>query len=450
MKVKVGCEGRPMKPSGVAWIGDVPEGWKTCRIASLYELRNTKCSDKDFAPLSVTMKGVLPQLEQVAKTNNGEDRKLVLAGDFVINSRSDRRGACGISDLDGSVSVINTVLKPREKMNASYYSWVFRSTGFADEFYAWGHGIVDDLWTTRWSDMKNILVMVPPLPEQQAIADYLDRECGKIDELRAKIEAQIADLATYKKSVITEAVTGNCKIENGECKMRPRTELRHSGVEWIGEVPEGWKVRRFKYIFHEITDGSHFSPQGVDEGYPYITATDVRGVGIDYSSTIKISKSSYDALVSSGCKVQRGDVLVVKDGATTGRVGLMIDNVECVALSSVAMLRSSRNAEKFLMYQVMSSLVQDQIRYSMAGAAMPRTTISKLREYVGVEPTLSEQREIVDYLDKKCGAIDAAVAKCRAQLEDLATYKKSLIYECVTGKKSVFADEPLRRGKEAS
>ena len=198
----------PMKDSGIPWVGKTPEYWKVGRIGGLYELRNQKVSDKDFMPLSVTMKGILPQLETAAKTNDGDNRKLVRVGDFAINSRSDRRGSCGISDYDGSVSLINTILKPRNRMNAKYYNWLFHTPMFADEFYKWGHGIVDDLWTTNWSEMKRISIPLPPIDEQQEIADYLDNKCAEIEQIIADKKSQIETLDGYKKSLIYEYVTG--------------------------------------------------------------------------------------------------------------------------------------------------------------------------------------------------------------------------------------------------
>ena len=194
------------------WFGGIPIQWEIARIGSLYKLRNTKVNDRDYAPLSVTMQGVVPQLETAAKTNAHDDRKLVRKGDFVINSRSDRRGSCGISSQDGSVSLINIVLTPLQNMNPSYYNWLFHSVGFSDEFYKWGHGIVDDLWTTTWQDMKNIVIPVPPLEEQQAIADYLDKKCAEIDGVIADKKEQLEVLENYKKSVIYEYVTGKKEV----------------------------------------------------------------------------------------------------------------------------------------------------------------------------------------------------------------------------------------------
>lgn len=194
------------------WFGGIPIQWEIARIGSLYKLRNTKVNDRDYAPLSVTMQGVVPQLETAAKTNAHDDRKLVRKGDFVINSRSDRRGSCGISSQDGSVSLINIVLTPLQNMNPSYYNWLFHSVGFSDEFYKWGHGIVDDLWTTTWQDMKNIVIPVPPLEEQQAIADYLDKKCAEIDGVIADKQRQLDVLENYKKSIIYEYVTGKKEV----------------------------------------------------------------------------------------------------------------------------------------------------------------------------------------------------------------------------------------------
>lgn len=202
-----------MRDSGVQWIGEIPTHWTLIRIGSLYGLRTQKVSDIDYPPLSVTKMGVLPQLDTVAKTNAHDDRKLIVKGDFVINSRSDRRGSCGISDYTGSVSLINTVLFPITEMNPRYYNWYFHTVGFADEFYRWGHGIVDDLWTTGWQDMKNILISVPPLDEQQRIADYLDSKCAEIDNIITEKKQQIETIEEYKKSLIFEYVTGKKEVQ---------------------------------------------------------------------------------------------------------------------------------------------------------------------------------------------------------------------------------------------
>lgn len=197
-----------LKNSGIEWAKQIPEHWEVSRIANVYKLRNQKVSDRDFEPLSVTMKGIFPQWENVAKSDAHDDRKLVRKGDFAINSRSDRRGSCGISDRDGSVSLINLVLQPLTNMNPNYYNWLFHTESFADEFYKWGHGIVNDLWTTNWQDMKRILIPQPPIQEQREIAEYLDKKCKEIDSILEDKNKQLETLESYKKSIIYEYVTG--------------------------------------------------------------------------------------------------------------------------------------------------------------------------------------------------------------------------------------------------
>lgn len=131
-----------------------------------------------------------------------------MKGDFVINSRSDRRGSCGIAKQNGSVSLINTVLIPRDSMEPRFYDWLFHTSLFADEFYKNGHGIVDDLWTTKWAEMKGITIVEPPIEEQIRIADYLDERCAAIDEAIARQEQLIEKLGEYRRSIIHHAVTG--------------------------------------------------------------------------------------------------------------------------------------------------------------------------------------------------------------------------------------------------
>lgn len=202
----------PTKNSGIEWIGQIPENWEVKQISSLFCERNEKVSDKDYSPLSVTKQGVVPQLDTVAKTDNGDSRKLVICGDFVINSRSDRKGSCGISQLDGSVSLINIVLKPKGDIDKGFFHYLSKSTGFSDEFYCLGHGIVADLWTTHYNEMKNMPVPVPPLQEQQQIADYLDKKCSEVDELISLKQQKIEALKEYKKSIISEYTTGKKSI----------------------------------------------------------------------------------------------------------------------------------------------------------------------------------------------------------------------------------------------
>ena len=161
--------------SGFDWLGQVPNHWELQRLGGYFNERREKVSDEDFAALSVTMQGIVPQLEDAAKTKDGDNRKLVRKGDFVINSRSDRKGSSGVSPLDGSVSLIAIVLEP-EGMYPDYIHHLLRSEAFQEEFYRFGKGIVADLWSTNYTSMKNITIPVIPEEEQKQIAAFLDYE----------------------------------------------------------------------------------------------------------------------------------------------------------------------------------------------------------------------------------------------------------------------------------
>lgn len=207
----------PMKDSGVEWIGKIPEHWSLLTIGSLFRTRNEKVNDIDYPPLSVSKGGIVPQMANVAKSDASDNRKMVLQDDFVINSRSDRKQSCGVSPLNGSVSLINIVLYPDKQapILPTYSNVLMKNYGFAEEFYRWGHGIVADLWTTRWQEMKNIELPIPSPTEQEQIVHFLDSKCSQIDRLIEVKQSKIEKLEEYKKSLIYEYVTGKKEVEHG-------------------------------------------------------------------------------------------------------------------------------------------------------------------------------------------------------------------------------------------
>lgn len=315
---------REMKDSGIEWVGAIPQDWQLSKIGSLYTQRNEKVSDKDYQPLSVTMQGILPQLATAAKTDDGDNRKLVRVGDFAINSRSDRRGSCGISPLDGSVSLINIILTPRTAMHPGYYNWLFHTTLFADEFYKWGHGIVADLWTTRWQEMKSITVPVPEYAEQERIAAFLDAECAEIDAVLEKTRASIEEYKKLKQAVITQAVTKGVRGD------RP---MKDSGIEWIGDIPAEWKVNLIKNV---ATTGSGGTPESgnpslYDGDINWICSYDLKERPITKSER-RLTQLGADSI--AGNVQLKGSVLVAMYGGsgTIGNSGIL----ECEAKTNQA------------------------------------------------------------------------------------------------------------------
>ena len=201
------------KDSGISWIGEIPEHWEVKKIGTLFVERKEKVSDKEYPALSVSKQGVTPQLENAVKTDNGDNRKKVCTNDFVVNSRSDRKGSCGVSPYTGSVSLINIVLSPRENIVVQYFHHLFRSNNYIEEYYRIGRGIVADLWTTRYSEMRNISVPLPPLDEQRAIVSYIEEKCQKIDSLTTELQSEIDYLKEYKQRLIADCVTGQVNVQ---------------------------------------------------------------------------------------------------------------------------------------------------------------------------------------------------------------------------------------------
>ena len=420
-----------MKNTYSEWLKCIPAHWNLSKISALYTLRNQKVSDKDYLPLSVTMKGILPQLETAAKTNAHDDRKLVKKGDFAINSRSDRRGSCGISDYDGSVSLINTVMKPTGEMNPGYYNWLFHTTEFADEFYKWGHGIVDDLWTTNWQDMKHIDVPVPPLSEQHRIADFLDSKCSQIDQISKKIQEEIDTLEEYKKSVITEAVTKG---------LDPNVEMKDSGIEWIGMIPVDWKLPAIKNIADLVTCGVASTPNYVDEneGILFLSAQNIQDNKIDLSIRRYITKELHNSLTKF-IKPRKGDILQVRVGASIGKTAIVDIEEEFSIYVSLSLIRTNKRiANKYLCYYLSTNIFRQyaELYIDFAGT-QGNLNVKVLKNMKTTLPGLEEQYEIVRYLDNKCSDINEVILSKQQQLSTLEEYKKSLIYEYVTGKKEV-------------
>ena len=227
------------KETPALWLNSIPNHWESHKIRELFVERSEKVSDKDYSPLSVSKAGVVPQIATVAKTNNGDNRKLVIKGDFVINSRSDRRGSSGISNYDGSVSLINIVLKPRSFVNGRYMHYLLKSHYFIEEFYRNGRGIVADLWTTRYTEMKSIYLPVPSIEEQDQIVRFLDWKLAKINKLIQAKKKQIALLTEYRKATIDNVIMYG---------INPHANRKESGVIWLGEIPSHWSVMKLKRI----------------------------------------------------------------------------------------------------------------------------------------------------------------------------------------------------------
>lgn len=408
-----------MKSSNTEWLGDIPAEWDVAQIGNYYELRNEKVSDYDFEPLSVTMKGIVPQLATAAKSDDHSNRKLVKKGDFVINSRSDRRGSCGISPLDGSVSLINTVMEPRGEMNPQYYNWLFHTEQFADEFYKWGHGIVDDLWTTRWQEMKKILIVAPSPDEQQVIADYLDKTCSKIDEIIAEAKASIDEYKELKQSAIDNATM--IGIYN--------SEMKDTDYVWFPKMPKHWNLAPASLLFRE-------NVRPVNENDVSLSLSQVDGlIPTDDMSERSLKSATHDNwkhVIPEDLVLNRfkGHLGVFFASRYTGMVSFHYGVYHAIRDDVYA---------KYYEYLFHSTTYKNIFALKSNGITVGLQNLSNSNFYSVkiLHPSLDEQKEIVDYLDGKCKQIDSIVTEKESLINDLEAYKKSLIYEVVTGKRRV-------------
>lgn len=414
-----------MKNSGIEWIGEIPDDWNLIKVGSIFQCRNEKVNDTDYPPLSVSKGGVVPQMDSVAKSDANDNRKLVLQNDFVINSRSDRKQSCGYSTLKGSVSLINTVLyTTNNKIQLPQYTdYLMKNYGFAEEFYRWGHGIVADLWTTRWQEMKSIVLPIPSIDIQQKIADYLDKKCAAVDRLIENQRAQIEKLKGYKQSVITEAVTRG---------LNPSAPMKDSGIEWLGKIPTNFSIQNVRSLFQIRKEIIGREPETVLS----ITQSGLKIKNIlENEGQLANSYANYQI-------VHIGDFAMNHMDLLTGGIG--VSQYEGVTSPDyrVFEIKEVRYIKKYFLY-VFETYYRNKIFYAFGqGAAnlgrwrLPAQNFYSI--FIPVPP-LEEQRQIADYLDKKCIEINNLISIKQQKIETLTEYKKSLIYEYVTGKKEVQA-----------
>ncbi|BDH35000.1 hypothetical protein TRECRb50_38160 [Escherichia coli] len=387
------------KDSGVEWLGEIPVHWNINRLGHFFEERREKVSDKDFPALSVTMQGIVPQLETAAKTDAGDNRKLVLKDDFVINSRSDRKGSAGVSRLNGSVSLISIVMQPK-KINVNFAHHLLRSYPFQEEFYRYGKGIVADLWSTNASEMKNILLPEIPGSESENIANFLNYETAKIDILIEKQQQLIELLKEKRQAVISHAVTKG---------LNPDVPMKDSGVEWLDEIPEHWRICKLKNLA-KICNGQDYKLVQAETGYPVIGF----GGQFAWANTFLYDKPS----VLLGRKGTIDKPLYIDKAFWTVDTMYYTEVFDCII-------------EKYLYYLALTI----QFNRYATNTALPSMTQEHLGNYsFSLSFNLSEQKLIINSIEKSLIKIDALTEKQLKQIELLKERRTALISAAVTGK----------------
>lgn len=427
---------RQMKDSGIEWIGQIPEEWDVVKIKHFVS-QKTEQNHPDEEVLSLYRDfGVVIKSSRTDNFNrtseNTNNYKFVETGDLVINKMKTWQGSIAISMYQGIVSPAYYVFKViSSKINNKFLHFLLRSPNYYPEYRRISGGIRPNQWDLDISAFKQIPIVIPPLNEQQRIADYLDAQCARIDETMELVRQSKEKLRAYKLSLITEAVTKG---------LDPDVPMKDSGIPWIGEIPAEWETRRLKYtLSFPLQYGANASGISYDKDLPrYIRITDIDDSGM-LKSENKQSLSESDAF---GYILDDGDILLARSGATVGKSFLYKKKMGKAAFAGYLIRAKIENKilNNYFFYYITQSHLYNEWKNSIfIQATIQNIGAEKYANFVLPLPPLPEQQRIAAYLDEKCARIDALLAEKDELLDKLAEYKKSLIFECVTGKREVAA-----------
>ena len=427
-----------MKDSGIEWIGEIPEEWKIVKVKDAFIRKNDKANTKNPTILTLARSGV-----RIRDITNNEGQLAadysnynpVEINDLLLNPMDLISGDnCNISRVKGVISPAYINLRYRKGTNPELYNLYFKNLYWGNVLFAHGKGVsYENRWTLSYETLSQMKIPYPPSYEQDKIAVFLVDKLNKLEDIKSTIMKEIQTLKDYKKSVITEAVTKG---------LDKNVEMKDSGIEWIGKIPKHWNDGKTLFFLKmPITDGPHTTPNLYDEGIPFVSAEAVAsGNGkIDFN---KIRGYISEEFYLECCKKyipKKDDIYMIKSGATTGLSAMVDTDKKFTIWSPLAVFRADnlKIKPRLLFYILQSKYYLTQVElYWNYGTQqnIGMRTLEKLRMFV---PPLNEQNQIVDYLDKKTKLIDDSIAIKQKQLETLEEYKKSLIYEYVTGKKEV-------------
>ena len=419
---------RAMKDSGIEWIGEIPKDWSISKYKYYSDNRmgETILVEDTNIEEGVPIYSATQDDKILGYVKNPS---LVLhKGDFVIPARGNSIGCVSVVKEDVATCTQTTICS-RNIKNINKDFLFYCSLGLHSEWFKYEGSAIPQVTVNQ---IKNNLVPIPSMPEQQKIADFLDEKCSHIDSVLEKVRASIDEYKQLKQSVITQAVTKG---------IRPNRPMKDSGIEWIGEIPQDWKVYPLKYLVDiPITDGTHNTPTYTDKenGSPFLSSKDITSGHIDWSSIKYITKELHEQLQKEVAP-KRNDILLAKNG-TTGIGALVEEDIVFDIYVTLALIRPNQSIvlPKFLLYLINSSLCKIQYDKHLIGIGVPNLHLNIINNVkVIITDAKDEQQEIVSYLDDKCSKIDKLITKKEQLIAELETYKKSLIYEYVTGKKEV-------------
>lgn len=428
------------KDSGVEWIGAIPKEWKFVPLKDSFyfvaggtPLSNV-LSNWDEGVAWVTPADFKTDKMYISKGARSLSKKgyqscnakMLPPGSIIFSKRAPIGSvAINTAELCTNQGCIGLLNKTKNANNKYFYYILSIAT---QAFEALGAGVTFKEISIK--NFGNVSLPLPPLPEQQRIADFLDTKCDILDRTIDAVSRQIEDLEKYKKALITKTVTkGICK------KGEPERAMKDSGVEWIGEVPEEWSVKPFKALAGMKGSSEYTARDIVDEGEGAIllSPSNINDNKLNLSKRTYISQKKYD---KSTTKIQRGDLLFTKT-ASVGKCVIYDSDEPAMPNPQLVVLKNIKCLPKFLYYSMVSDVMQAPAKMYVYGSVIPTISQLNLGRIKIPVPSPEEQQQIADYLDEKCKNIDNRVQKRRQQLEWLKEYKKSLIFDYVTGKKRV-------------
>lgn len=429
---------RKMKDSGIEWIGEIPEGWEIRKIKNnfmIYAGATPKSEKAEYwdggipwitpADFKTTDKYV--SYGRKSLTALGYDScgtTLVPAGSIIFSKRAPV----------GSVVIAKNTLCtnqgclaciPNDAVNSTYFYYCMSI--FTEQFELVSAGTT--FKEIAASTFASFLLPCPPLSQQNEIVNFLDKESFRIDSMLSKTRSSIEEYKKLKQAAITQAVTKG---------VRGEREMKDSGVEWIGEIPKEWgqtKVKMVASFFNGDRTSRYPQPTDfVDNGIAFLTSRNIDGDEVDLSEVKYITESKYNSL--SGAKIQINDIVFCLRGSV-GKCAIN-QTLSCgTVASSLATIRPNRVHPKYLLYFLLSDIASTQTAVFMNGTCAANLSAENVANYYITLPISAEQKEITDYLDAKCAEIDKLIAKKEQLVKELESYKKSLIYEVVTGKREV-------------
>ena len=426
---------RATKDSGISWLGEYPSDWELKKIKYCLQERVEKNNPvRTTEILSLTAKqGVIPYDQKEGGGNKPKEDvsayRLAYPGDIVMNSMNILSGSVGLSQYFGCVSPVYYMLRPwKVTEDVRYYNYTFQTTMFQRSLFGLGNGILikesgnGKLNTIRMripmDKFGGLFIPVAPIDEQKRIADFLDAKCAEIDALTADIQTQIDTLEQYKRSGITETVTKG---------LNPNAEMKDSGIQWIGNMPAHWDVIRGKYILHYMQ-----KPVREDDGV--ITCfrdgeVTLRSNRREDGFTMSDKEIGYQG-------IDIGDLVVHGMDGFAGSIGISDSRGKA---SPVLNVLDTDQCKRYIMYYLRSMAYSDVFLALATGIRVRSCDLrwNKLAELSYPVPPLDEQNAIVKHIDSVLSKADAVIADKKAQLATLDEYKKSLIFEYVTGKKEV-------------